>query len=165
MLTIIKSAKEITSSILLCLVSETCSDVDVKYPGKFDLTRLAGLCVVKLKNYTRYCDNLYNNPPPLLSLLSFFNSQANGLLALELFEISVKLVTDSTRLEYVITNSVHRWDKLDQNLASDRFPHLRQVNVVPTKLPTGSYTGLAVAMAPSTYRNPVRSVTSNDRLR
>jgi len=70
-----------------------------------------------------------NGFPTLASLFSFFNSKVNGPFALELFEIEVDVVTASKDMEFAIANSVHQWDKLDQDLASHRFPRLRQVNV------------------------------------
>lgn len=32
-------------------------------------------------------------------------------------------------MEHAVTDSVHHWDKLNQDLASKKFPHLREVNV------------------------------------
>ena len=48
---------------------------------------------------------------------------------MEVFEIDLSVVTDTKGMEHAVTDSVHQWDKLDRDLASNRFPHLREVRV------------------------------------
>ena len=89
---------------------------------------MASLCVFKIHTHMQYCVG-FGGFPTLAPLFAFFNPQANGPFALELFEIDVEVVTTDKDMQYAITDSVHQWDKLDQDLASHRFPRLRQVNV------------------------------------
>ena len=48
---------------------------------------------------------------------------------MELFEIDLVVVIDTKGMEHAVTDSVHQWDKLDQDLTSEMFPNLREVNV------------------------------------
>jgi hypothetical protein len=50
-------------------------------------------------------------------------------LALEVFEIDLTVLVDTKGMEHAVTDSVHQWDKLDRDLASNKFPHLREVAV------------------------------------
>ena len=108
--------------------SETRSDKIVEYPEEIDLSQLSDLRVVKIKNFTQYYDG-FGGIPPLAPLFAFFDRQTNSLLALEVFEIDLTILIDTKGMEHAVTDSVHQWDKLDRALASNRFPHLREVRV------------------------------------
>ena len=108
--------------------SETRSDKIVEYPGEIDLSQLSNLRVVKIKNFTQYYDG-FGGIPPLAPLFAFFDRQTNSTLALEVFEIDLTVLIDTQGMEHAVTDSVHQWDKLDRDLTSNRFPHLREVSV------------------------------------
>ena len=125
---IIARLKEIPFSYF----SETGSDKIIEYPGKINLSQLSNLRVVKIKHSTQYYDG-QGGFPPLAPLFAFFDLQTNSPLALELFEIDFEIdviaAAYTEGMEHAVTDLVRPWDKLDQDLASNRFPHLREVSV------------------------------------
>ncbi|KIM40917.1 hypothetical protein M413DRAFT_155981 [Hebeloma cylindrosporum] len=107
---------------------ETGTDTNAEYPGGIDLSLLPNLRVVKIINFIQYT---FNGFSPLAPLFAFFDSHQtnNRPWTLEVFELDLTTIIDTKGMARAVTDSVHQWDKLDQDLTSSRFPHLREVNI------------------------------------